>query len=991
MKVMSGLCPMHRYNFACFNRNVTPRPILVAVVFAITVLLTACGNEDPIQSSTDTSLVLDDFSIAYIKRPVDALGNPRDVVTFPPELGDNDEGTLAGDVYIRDLSSLSAKEKPITSVITAARLGEKSAGDVSGLEVSYDGTKLVFSMHEGMYEGVDDDEQPTWNIWEYDLTAPEGTDPLSRIVSGDLIAEEGNDVDPHYLPDGRIVFSSDRQSRSKSLALEITGDPLVSLDEERRNPAFVLHVYERDGSTEKIKQISFNQSNDINPSVLGNGKIVYSRWDRLGPRNEFSIYSVNPDGTALDIFYGAHSHAAETSAQAFVEVREMQDGRLLATLMPSTGTFGGGEMVVIDKNNFVEIDEKRFGSSSLNTEGQYSATEGEVSRGRGVSQFGRYTTPYPVWEPNGGDRVLVSWTLCRLTDKTPQDPVRLLPCTDEYLADVNTDEDDPNGLEPTDPLYGIYMYDLSANLKKLIALPDKNRAITNPVAIIARNAESIPTVIPDKTVESGDVDDDLKTREVGILNIKSVYDTQGNVAMTDKPLEPRNSVTLIGSERANIPMTTVMLDAQTGAISPAGTVARQVADLAVLRDPVQTSADQRPARFIRITKAAPTVDDIPNNQFGRTAGYEMREILGYSEVEPDGSVYMEVPAEVPLALTVTDAKGRALMSHTGWIQVMPGEVRVCNGCHSTRDGQQSINQGAPLDGVPFPNTNNNIMPQLGETMAETLARLSCLSDCSYQRLDLDLIYNDIWLDPQLQQPVTYSYSGVDGLVTSSPVSASNTASPSTCEAEWTWGASKCRIVINYSDHIQPIWDEMRMRDVGAGLLDYRCTSCHNTRDVTDTMDQVPGGSLDITLDTLNENNRLPSYDTLFQSRITWEVYPPPPEIGVLRRRLVRDELNESAVIVIDDVVTPIADDDPRAVPLDPLRPAMVSAGVARARFSRLVQVITGDQMRLGAGQVVSTPTVDHTLLLTDGEKRLIIEWIDNGTHYFNDPVKALAN
>jgi len=990
MKVMSGLCPMHRYNFACIIHS---RILRLSMAFVITAFLAACGDKDPILSSTDTSPVLEDFAIAYIKRPVDALGNPRDVTTFPPELDVNDgEGLLPGDVYLRDLSSLSAEEQPLTTSITAVVEGDKSAGDVSGLEVSYDGTKLLFAMHAGMYEERDEEEQPKWNIWEYDLAADKDVNPLQRVITSDITAEEGNDVDPHYLPDGRIVFTSDRQLRSKRIASEIN-DPFISLDEDRRNPAFVLHVIDRNNN-EKITQISFNQSNDINPGVLSNGKIIFSRWDHVGPRNEFSIYNVNPDGTALDVFYGAHSHATNTSAQAFVDIREMQDGRLLSTLMPSTGTSGGGEMVVVDKDNFTEINEKRFGSPSLNVEGQYSATDGDVNRGRGVSQFGRYTTPYPIWEPNGGDRVLVSWTVCRLTDKTPRDPVRLLPCTDEHLAEVNTNADDPSGLEPATPFYGIYMYDLSSNLKRLIALPDKDRVISNPVAIIARDFNAIPPIIPDKSVAAGDLDDDLKNREVGVIHIKSVYDTQGNVAMTDRPLEPLNRPALTDGERDNIPMATVMLDAQTGAISPTGTVARRVADLTILSDPAQTSGAQRPARFIRVTKAVPTPartpteGEIPDNQFGNTANYEMREILGYTEVEPDGSVYMEVPAEVPIAIAVTDAWGRSLMSHTNWIQVMPGEVRVCNGCHSPRDGQQSINQGAPVDGLPFPNTNNNIAPLLGETMAETLARLSCLSDCTYQRLSSDIIYSDVWASPEVQQPTTIGYSGAEGLGTTSPIAGGNATA---CETQWEWvGTSKCRIVINYEEHIQPIWEATRLRGLGDGPVDYRCTSCHNTRDITDAIDQVPGGHLDLKRDTLNGANRLPSYDTLFNGRRILEL----DLNGNLRVKIERDAddnpLDANGQIIDENDVDNFVFPDQR--------PTLVVGGVARARFSRLVQIITGDQMRLGDLQVADN-TIDHAnehpltneTLLTDGEKRLIIEWIDNGGHYFNDPVKAPKN
>ena len=70
----------------------------------------------------------------------------------------------------------------------------------------------------------------------------------------------------------------------------------------------------------------------------------------------------------------------------------------------------------------------------------------------------------------------------------------------------------------------------------------------------------------------------------------------------------------------------------------------------------KTAADQRPARFLRLEKAV----SIPNKQtlnFDRTtafgaAGNYMREILGYVPIEPDGSVRVEVPANVAFQVSV---------------------------------------------------------------------------------------------------------------------------------------------------------------------------------------------------------------------------------------------------------------------------------------------------------------------------------------------------
>ena len=59
----------------------------------------------------------------------------------------------------------------------------------------------------------------------------------------------------------------------------------------------------------------------------------------------------------------------------------------------------------------------------------------------------------------------------------------------------------------------------------------------------------------------------------------------------------------------------------------------------------------------------------------------MREILGYAPVQPDGSVQIQVPANVPFIVDVLDGNARRITTqHTSWMQVMPGEIKSCNGC-----------------------------------------------------------------------------------------------------------------------------------------------------------------------------------------------------------------------------------------------------------------------------------------------------------------------
>ena len=72
--------------------------------------------------------------------------------------------------------------------------------------------------------------------------------------------------------------------------------------------------------------------------MLPNGRIVYTRWEHHIDDNEFDLYSVNPDGSDLQLLYGANSHATGTvdpdtnqpSVIQFMSPRPMQDGRTLA-------------------------------------------------------------------------------------------------------------------------------------------------------------------------------------------------------------------------------------------------------------------------------------------------------------------------------------------------------------------------------------------------------------------------------------------------------------------------------------------------------------------------------------------------------------------------------------------------------------------------------------------------------------------------------------
>ncbi len=756
--------------------RVTKSSIYAIAVCAAALAGCQSGSEGGVNigSGQAPDPVVLDFPIAYVKRAVPTgEEDARELRTFQ----------AGADLFLRDRASPTAIERNITFDVT------NGEWDVRDVDVSFDGEKLVFAMRPPIIENADESEQPTWNIWEYDRT----TDTLRRVITSDLVAEEGHDVAPHYLPDGRIVFSSTRQRQSKAALID-EGKPQFSAEDEDRNEwAFVLHVMDADGSG--LRQISFNQSHDLDPSVLNDGRIIFSRWDNAGPSG-IHLYTVNPDGSGLELAYGANSHDTGPQGETiqFLSPRARPDGRVVTLVRPFADTEQGGDAVVIDVGTYVENTQATLANAGMTGPAQAKLTSNAVSLIEGPSPGGRFASVYPLWD--GTDRLLVSWSICRVQDQT-----RTLPCTTADLSDPN--------LVTAPPLYGVYIYDPRDVTQRPVFQPVEGFMFTDVVAMQPRTP--LPPVVLD-AVAGVDYDAQLATENVGIVHIRSVYDFDGN-------------------------------DTAPGGIT-------------VVRDPGVTTADQRPVRFIRIEKAVSLPDDevrdFDNSAFGRSGGI-MREILGYAAVEPDGSVQVKVPAGVAFGITMLDAQGRRISTrHRNWLQVRAGEVVTCNGCHVPPSAQPpgapvvshgrsglfaSANPGAPTSGIQFPNTDPALFADQGETMAETRTRISCQTDCASLTPSVDVVFEDVWTDPAVRAPdPSFAYRYAD-LQTPAPTAPA-------CLSNWS---SLCRITIHYPDHIQPLWDLTRqILDVdGVTVLEDRsCLACHTPTDAAG-MPQVPAGQLDL--------------------------------------------------------------------------------------------------------------------------------------------------
>jgi hypothetical protein len=73
-------------------------------------------------------------------------------------------------------------------------------------------------------------------------------------------------------------------------------------------------------------------------------------------------------------------------------------------------------------------------------------------------------------------------------------------------------------------------------------------------------------------------------------------------------------------------------------------------------------------------------------------------ILGEATVQRDGSWLADVPPYIPIHLQPIDKFGMTVRNQRLWMQGMPGESRVCGGCHESRTGDNTlgINQNLTL-------------------------------------------------------------------------------------------------------------------------------------------------------------------------------------------------------------------------------------------------------------------------------------------------------
>jgi len=942
-----------------------------------------------------------DRPFAYIVRDFPQMGDTSSVDSRPPlDPRAPYQFNPGARLYVRDRVALSSDETDILS-------GYFGGGsyDVKDLTVSPDGDHIAFAAH-GPEGGVHDS---TWNIYEYNFS----TKRLHRFLADDELANAGQDTNPAYTNDGRIVFSSDRQVGTGDYRLVDNREYIADFNE----PASLLHTMNPDGSG--MRQITYGSYHDIEPNTTNDGRIVFIRWgrkyetlydctdqniddpnfsthphgggyghgngdgfppgldqpkdwttdDKCGAsvagstdgtrifiQDVLGLYRIAPNGGGLQRYFGGlNEPATDASFIHYIDPIPMRDGNLVTIMRHIFNPVYGGDVVKVNTQSFYAVGQPI--DDTVTGEAEQSMTPGLVNfYPNQVSPAGWYSAVFPYRDGSG--RLLASWAQC-------------LVGTGEISAacdgsSITTD------LRP--PQYGIWVIDPNDNTR-LPVVQSHYQALYTDIVIGRYNENARPYQPPQAEFQL--------PPGFGALHIRSVYDLDGaDMATPDGGIE-------------------------------------------TLRNPTLTRPDDRSERFIRVLTRRDMPSDLqraildspvlnPTDGSGPqmglrpvlgSGGPDLHDVLGYGRVNPDGSAMVLVPLS-PLSqeqdcdyftFEIVNKYGKRvdLIAEPGYqynyltrhpdralkfasnSQSCDQEVKPlleCNGCHEGSGGShpsddvdKAANKGLPYSGS-FPGANIDIIAAVEDTMAQALTRYATLAPAATG----DIVYEDVWTNPYDQStPVAPSFVYSNGdLTTPAPVN------DSACLDTWT---NNCKITINYLEHIQPIWDVCRPQ-----ANNKSCTSCHDKADNTPA-DKCPGGGG-------------PGGDLVLSGDPDpWN----PQEVASYVQLFEPDYYQKNANGVWVEVTDPATEcpngieGDLSVEPQDGIcitRRLMSARGaIASARFFKLFDDDTDDD----AYEVESIDpntgnTKDlsfHKGMLTPAELRLIAEWLDTGAHYYNDTGK----
>jgi hypothetical protein len=275
---------------------------------------------------------------------------------------------------------------------TSVLLDPGPEGLVRDPELHFDGRKIIFSMRKARDEN--------YSIYELEVDPSKGC----ALVPGSLRRltneRDATDIDPCYLPDGKIVFSSTREPKYCHCNMHI-----------------MANFHRMDGDGANIHQISKNTLFDGHPTLLPNGRILYYRWEYVDRNfgDAQGLWTCNPDGTDHAIYWGNNM----VSPAAVFDARLIPGTERVVCIFGSCHDRPWGALAIIDRRKGIDAKEAVERIWPEAARALVSPDGVEIGKKFAVDHFrenmdGRYEDPFPLVDPvtgRGGKYFLVSRSL----------------------------------------------------------------------------------------------------------------------------------------------------------------------------------------------------------------------------------------------------------------------------------------------------------------------------------------------------------------------------------------------------------------------------------------------------------------------------------------------------------------------------------------------------------------------------------------------------
>ncbi|MEG2527876.1 MAG: SUMF1/EgtB/PvdO family nonheme iron enzyme [Mucinivorans sp.] len=346
------------------------------------------------------------------------------------------------DAQIVELTNIRGKE-PKERLIYKPVAGNV----VTDVQLHWDADRMIFTSN---------DEHKHYQVYEVPLEGGQAKQ-MTNIAESDL-----EFFDAAYLPSGKLLVTSN---------IGYSGVPCVNGSDAVGS--FSLY----DPATGQMRRLTFDQDNVWNPSVMSDGKILYTRWEYTDLMHYYARinFTMNPDGTEQKALFGSGAMFPNSTF-------DMQQ-------IPGT------------PNSFI----------------------GVISGHHGVARSGRLI----IFDPQKARKGVEG-----MVQEVPYSKREIIPIVKDHLVDhvwpqfikphpINdkcflvTAKMDPNSL------WGVYLVDIYDNVTLIAQI--EGAGLINPIPVFKRTT---PPIVPERV--SMDLKDAPKTATVFIQDI---YEGEGLIGV----------------------------------------------------------------------------------------------------------------------------------------------------------------------------------------------------------------------------------------------------------------------------------------------------------------------------------------------------------------------------------------------------------------------------------------------------------------------------